>query len=160
MRPATNAGRTRGNGSMKHRLLGQCARLLAVRNVTGMSLVVLATIGLAGSAFAAAVKHYSFGYDQPHSTPYGIAADTFADKLSALSNGTMIIDQFPGAQLGQEPQMLQKIRSGDIDFIFSATANAATLSPESGVLSIHYLFKSEDQLVHAIADPKLVAAVQ
>ena len=31
----------------------------------------------------------------------------------------MIIDQFPGAQLGQEPQMLQKIRTGDIDFIIS-----------------------------------------
>ena len=31
----------------------------------------------------------------------------------------MIIDQFPGAQLGQEPQMLQKIRTGDIDFMFS-----------------------------------------
>ena len=53
----------------------------------------------------------------------------------------MIIDQFPGAQLGQEPQMLQKIRTGDIDFIFSSSANAATLSPQSGVLSIHFLFR-------------------
>jgi TRAP-type C4-dicarboxylate transport system substrate-binding protein len=72
----------------------------------------------------------------------------------------MVIDQFPGAQLGQEPQMLQKIRTGDIDFIFSATANAATLSPQSGVLSIHYLFRSEDHLVRAIADPKLVDAMR
>ncbi len=47
----------------------------------------------------------------------------------------MVIDQFPGAQLGQEPQMLQKIRTGDIDFMISSTANAATVSPESGVLS-------------------------
>ena len=62
----------------------------------------------------------------------------------------MIIDQFPGAQLGQEPQMLQKIRTGDIDFIFSASANAATLSPQSGVLSIHFLFKSEAHLVRAV----------
>ena len=62
----------------------------------------------------------------------------------------MIIDQFPGAQLGQEPQMLQKIRTGDIDFIFSASANAATLSPQSGVLSIHFLFRSEDHLVRAV----------
>ena len=43
----------------------------------------------------------------------------------------MIVDQFPGAQLGQEPQMLQKIRTGDIDFMISSTANAATVSPES-----------------------------
>jgi TRAP-type C4-dicarboxylate transport system substrate-binding protein len=72
----------------------------------------------------------------------------------------MVIDQFPGGQLGQEPQMLQKIRTGDIDFIFSATANAATLSPEAGVLSIHYLFRSEEHLVHAIADQKLVGAMR
>jgi tripartite ATP-independent transporter DctP family solute receptor len=116
--------------------------------------------GLAASALAQEVKHYSLGYDQPHTTGYGIGADLFAAKLSELSKGTMVIDQFPGAQLGQEPQMLQKIRTGDIDFIFSASANAATISPESGVLSIHYLFRSEDHLVRAIADPRLVAALR
>jgi tripartite ATP-independent transporter DctP family solute receptor len=109
---------------------------------------------------AAEVKHYSLGYDQPHTTAYGIGADLFAAKLAEVSGGSMVIDQFPGAQLGQEPQMLQKIRTGDIDFIFSATANAATLSPESGVLSIHYVFRSEDHLVRAIADPRLVGAMR
>jgi TRAP-type transport system periplasmic protein len=116
--------------------------------------------GFAGPVLAADVKHYSLGYDQPHTTGYGIGADLFAAKLSELSKGTMAIDQFPGAQLGQEPQMLQKIRTGDIDFIFSASANAATISPESGVLSIHYLFRSEDHLVRAIADPRLTAALR
>ena len=72
----------------------------------------------------------------------------------------MLIDQFPGAQLGQEPQMLQKIRTGDIDFMISSTANAATVSPESGVLSLHFIFRSEDQLIRAIGDPRLVAAVK
>jgi len=56
--------------------------------------------------------------------------------------------------------MLQKIRTGDIDFMISSTANAATVAPESGVLSIHYLFRSEDQLIKAIADPRLIAAVK
>jgi tripartite ATP-independent transporter DctP family solute receptor len=109
---------------------------------------------------AADPKHYSLGYDQPHTTAYGVGADMFAAKLSELSHGAMVIDQFPGAQLGQEPQMLQKIRTGDIDFIFSSTANAATLSPESGVMSIHYLFRSEDHLVKAIGDPRLVGAMR
>jgi TRAP-type C4-dicarboxylate transport system substrate-binding protein len=72
----------------------------------------------------------------------------------------MIIDQFPGAQLGQEPQMLQKIRTGDIDFMFSASANAATISPQSGVLSIHFLFRSEEHLVKGVATPALVYAIR
>jgi len=118
--------------------------------------------GLFGATMARAdeARHYSFAYDQPHTTGYGIAADIFDAKLSELSHGSMAIDQFPGAQLGQEPQMLQKIRTGDIDFMISSTANAATVAPESGVLSIHYLFRSEDQLIRAIADPRLIAAVR
>lgn len=115
---------------------------------------------LAQSAMAADPRHYTFGYDQPHTTGYGIAGDIFADKLKDLSKGTMLIDQFPGAQLGQEPQTLQKIRTGDIDFIITSTANAATVAPEAGVFSIHFVFRSEDHLAKAIADPKVVAAVR
>ena len=117
-------------------------------------------LAAASGTLAAEAQHYRFGYDQPHTTGYGVAGDIFAAKLSELSKGTMLIDQFPGAQLGQEPQMLQLVKSGDIDFIISSTANAATVSPESGVMSIHFLFKSEDHLEKAIADPKVVAAVR
>src|SRR5882757_8223505 len=125
----------------------------------GAAMAAGLAVGMA-DARAADAKHFSFGYDQPHTTAYGFAGDTFAAKLGELSKGTMIIDQFPGAQLGQEPQMLQKIRTGDIDFMISSTANAATVAPESGVLSIHYLFHSEDQLIKAIGDPRLVAVVR
>jgi tripartite ATP-independent transporter DctP family solute receptor len=119
-----------------------------------------ALVMIAPSADAADSRHYSLGYDQPHTTGYGSGGDIFAAKLSELSKGTMEIDQFPGGQLGQEPQMLQKIRTGDIDFIFSSTANAATVSPQSGVLSIHYLFRSDEHLIHAIASPVLVEEVK
>ena len=123
--------------------------------------VLAAALGLlvAGPA-AAADRHYTFGYDQPHTTGFGVAGDIFAAKLSELSKGSMAVDQFPGAQLGQEPQMLQKLRTGDIDFAIISSANSATLSPESGVMSIHFIFKTEDQLVHAIAEPRLIAAVR
>src|SRR5712671_529281 len=124
------------------------------------ALMVAGAALMAHAAAAAEVRHFTFGYDQPHTTGYGIAADTFANKLKELSDGALLVDQFPGAQLGQEPQMLQKIRTGDIDFIISSTANAATVAPEAGVMSIHFIFKSEAHLQKAIADPKVVAAVR
>src|SRR6266852_5127430 len=122
------------------------------------ALMVAGAALMAHAAAAAEVRHFTFGYDQPHTTGYGIAADTFANKLKELSDGALLVDQFPGAQLGQEPQMLQKIRTGDIDFIITSTANAATVSPEAGVLSIHFIFRGEDHLKKAISDPKVVAA--
>ena len=145
---------------MRHRVIGRRDAMWAVRSLIRATVIVMTAIGFAASGSAQDAKHYSFGYDQPHTTAYGIAADTFAEKLAALSKGTMIVDQFPGAQLGQEPQMLQKIRSGDIDFMISATANAATLSPESGIMSVHFLFRDEDHLVKCLADPRIIAAVR
>ncbi len=122
--------------------------------------LALAAAGLllAGTGDASAQRKFTFGYDQPHTTAYGIAADTFDAKLKELSGGKMSIDQFPGAQLGQEPQMLQKLRTGDIDFIITSTANASTVAPQSGVFSLHFLFRDEKHLAHAIADPKVSVA--
>src|SRR5579864_412756 len=122
-------------------------------------------IGLVAAAWSSAgwtqeARHYRFAYDQPRNTGYSIAGDIFADKLKELSKGTMIIDQYPGAQLGQEPQVLQLMKAGDIEFCISSSANAATLSPQAGVMSLHFLFRSEDHLKKALADPKVVQAVK
>src|SRR4051812_46538998 len=106
------------------------------------------------------VKHYRFAYDQPKPTGYGIVGDIFADKLKELSKGTMLVDRYPGAQLGQEPQVLQLVKSGDIEFCISSSANAATLSPQAGVMSLHFLFRSEAHLAKAMADPKVSDAVK
>jgi len=111
-------------------------------------------------ASAQEVKHYRFAYDQPRTTGYGILGDIFSEKLKALSKGTMLIDQYPGAQLGQEPQVLQLVKAGDLEFCISSSANAATLSPQAGVMSMHYLFRSEDHLVKAMANTEVANAVK
>jgi tripartite ATP-independent transporter DctP family solute receptor len=111
-------------------------------------------------ANAQEVKHYRFAYDQPKTTGYGIVGDIFSDKLKALSKGTMLIDQYPGAQLGQEPQVLQLVKAGDVEFCISSSANAATLSPQAGVMSMHFLFRSEAHLIMAIANPEVSRAVK
>ena len=112
------------------------------------------------STIQAQTRTFSFGYDQPKTTGYGLAGDIFDAKLKELSGGKMSINQFPAAQLGQEPVMLQKVRSGDIDFIISSSANASTLAPASGVMSLHYIFRDEAHLTKAIASPELAAAVK
>ena len=131
-------------------------------NVNRMLGAVIAVLGIVigASAGAQEVKHYRFAYDQPKTTGYGILGDIFADKLKALSKGTMLIDQYPGAQLGQEPQVLQLVKSGDVEFCISSSANAATLSPQAGVMSMHFLFRSEAHLIRALADPEVSKAVK
>jgi TRAP-type transport system periplasmic protein len=129
-----------------------------LRSVLGA--VVAALVMTAAGAGAQEAKHYRFAYDQPKSTGYGIVGDIFSDKLKALSKGSMLIDQYPGAQLGQEPQVLQLVKSGDVEFCISSSANAATLSPQAGVMSMHFLFRSEAHLIKAIADPEVAKAMK
>jgi tripartite ATP-independent transporter DctP family solute receptor len=123
-------------------------------------LIAAATIAFAASVSAQETKHYRFAYDQPRNTGYSVAGDLFADKLKELSKGAMLIDQYPGAQLGQEPQLLQLVKSGDIDFAIISSANTATISPQAGVMSLHFLFRDENHVVKALADPKVFEAIR
>ena len=123
--------------------------------VTGLGAAVIAAPHVVR---AQDVKHYRFAYDQPKNTGYGIVGDIFANKLKELSKGAMLIDQYPGAQLGQEPQVLQLVKSGDLEFCISSSANAATLSPQAGVMSLHFLFRSEEHLIKAMGDVRLADA--
>src|ERR1700737_2697690 len=124
-----------------------------LRKILG-AVVAASAIMMALGAAAQEVKHYRFAYDQPKTTGYGILGDIFSDKLKALSKGTMLIEQYPGAQLGQGPQVLRLVKSGDVEFCISSSANAATLSPQAGVMSMHFLFRSEAHPIKPIAPPE------
>src|ERR1700680_2599127 len=118
-----------------------------------------ATLMLAASAGAQEAKHYRFAHDQQLNSGYSIAYDIFSAKLKELSKGTMLVDQYPGGQLGQEPQILQLVRPGDIDFAIVSSANTSTISPQAGVMSLHFLFRSEDHMTKAVADAKVFEAI-
>src|SRR5437660_11110368 len=123
-------------------------------------LVAAVAIIFAASANAQDVKHYRFAHDQQLNTGYSVAYDMFSARLKELSKGAMLIDQYAGAQLGQEPQLLQLVKSGDIEFAIVSSANTATISPQAGVMSLHFLFRNADHVVKALADQKVIDAIK
>jgi len=122
--------------------------------------IAAAALIFAGGAGAQEAKHYRFAHDQQLNSGYSIAYDIFSAKLKELSKGTMLVDQYPGAQLGQEPQLLQLVKSGDIEFAIVSSANTATISPQAGVMSLHFLFRNADHVVKALADQKVIDAIK
>jgi len=123
--------------------------------------IALGAVSLAGcarpssSGATSGNRTLKFAYEGPTGTAQEIAANIFGKELKSASNGKLSVVQYPAAQLGSEPELLQKIRTGDIDFIISSTANAATIAPPSGVLSLHYLFSGRDAVITAISDDKV-----
>jgi tripartite ATP-independent transporter DctP family solute receptor len=132
----------------------------ATRGTIMAGVMLAATACLAVSAGAEEARHYRFAYDQPRNSGYSVAGDLFAEKLKDLSKGTMLIDQYPGAQLGQEPQLLQLVKAGDLDFAIVSSANTATISPQAGVMSLHFLFRSEGHVIKSLGDLKVFEAIR
>jgi tripartite ATP-independent transporter DctP family solute receptor len=125
------------------------------------ALVAAALAAALGAQPAVAQKReFSFAYDQPHASAYGFGADVFAKRLAELSKGAMVVNQYPGAQLGQEPQALQKVQTGDIDFTLVAVANSATIQPEAGVFSVHFIFKGPEHAMKVLTDPRVIGAMR
>src|SRR5246127_313181 len=122
---------------------------------------LIVACALAGfSPSAGAQTHYRFAHDQQLNSGYSVAYDIFSAKLKQLSGGQMVVDQYPGAQLGQEPQLLQLVKSGDLDFAIVSSANTATISPQAGVMSLHFLFRSEDHNIKSLGDQKVFEAIR
>ncbi len=127
--------------------------------VAALSVAVLAGVGVPSGAQAQA-RQFSFAYDQPRTSAYAFGADVFAKRLSELSKGSMSVNQYAGAQLGSEAQTLQKVQTGDIDFVLVSTANSSTIQPESGVFSLHFIFRSDAHAVKVLTDPAVIAAMK
>jgi len=132
---------------------------MLIRKLSTLAILLAATAMLAAPA-SAQKREFSFAYDQPKQSGYGIGAALFDKKLQELSKGTMSINQYPSAQLGTEAQTMQKVQTGDIDFVMLSTANASTAQPESGVFSIHFIFRDEAHAIKVLADPKVIAAMR
>src|ERR1700726_50148 len=140
--------------------MGADAVTISKAKSIAVAVIAAGTFVAAGGAHAQEVKHYRFAHDQQIPSGYSLAYDLFAAKLKELSKGQMPVDQYPGAQLGQEPQILQLVKSGDIDFAIVSSANTATISPQAGVMSLHFLFRSEDHNVKSLGDPKVFEAIR
>jgi len=140
--------KTGGNG-----IMGNPGKLF------GAAIAAAAMVWAAGAS-AQEAKHYRFAHDQQLNSGYSIAYDIFSARLKELSKGTMLIDQFPGAQLGQEPQLLQLVKAGDLDFAIVSSANTSTIAPQAGVMSLHFLFRSEEHNIKALGDEKVFEAVR
>src|ERR1700736_1533896 len=140
--------------------MGADAVTISKAKTIAVAIMAAGTLVAAATAHAQEVKHYRFAHDQQIPSGYSVAYDLFSGRLKELSKGQMLVDQYPGAQLGQEPQILQLVKSGDIDFAIVSSANTATISPQAGVMSLHFLFRSEDHNVKSLGDPKVFEAIR
>lgn len=75
------------------------------------------------------------------------AAYTFKEQLEEMSNGTITVELYPAAQLGDATSMLTQVEAGTLESCMSISNGqfATSYYPDLGFLDIPYLFESADE---------------
>jgi TRAP-type C4-dicarboxylate transport system substrate-binding protein len=112
----------------------------------------LTCLAVAGTALAAAAATDVVAQDKkplelryttgaPPKTPWVMQLERFAKDVEEESKGSMKIDQFIAAQLGNEQDTAQQIARGRIDMGGFSNGAVALLTPEISLLGLPFYFK-------------------
>jgi TRAP-type transport system periplasmic protein len=104
---------------------------------------VLTTAIVAGSAAlfafgAQAQTKLKLGHVGAVGSHFDKASQQFAEKVKEKSGGKVIVELFAASQLGNDKDMLQKMKLGQIDF-FIPSSIMSSVTPEYGVWDMPYI---------------------
>ncbi|WP_291322743.1 TRAP transporter substrate-binding protein [Desulfonatronospira sp.] len=98
---------------------------------------------------ASAQQVIRVGMGDPIDSDQGAFAQRFKEVVEGLSNGDIRVELFPGGALGQEPEMLQNVRMGQLEVAIVAVGNVAPFIPQYAALSYPYLIETHYDAVKA-----------
>lgn len=70
----------------------------------------------------------------------------FADEVAEKTDGRIKIEVYAGGQLGEEKACVEQVQMGSLDFTKSSMGALTSFNEQLNLMSLPYLFKSEDHL--------------
>jgi len=107
--------------------------------------------GVLGAGTAAAETTVRIAHATPESSPIHQALLFFQEELAARSDGEMVVEIFPGGQIGSVQEATELVQSNNISMTTGASVLLSSTIPELMVLDQFLLFDDEDQ-AHALLD--------
>lgn len=124
-----------------------------------LSLLALTACGTSGdSATADDQIVLRYGYAS-NSEPVVKAMHYFGDLVEEKTNGEIVIDYYPDAQLGGETQLIELTQTGAIDFTKVGGSALEGFSSEYGIFSVPYLFEDEDHYFRVMENEEIINPV-
>ena len=81
----------------------------------------------------------------PTSSEQHAAAENFAKKVAAASNGNITIQILPAGQGGGQREVIESVSLGTLDMGYGESGLYANYLPEFSVLALAYLYRNFDQ---------------
>lgn len=126
-----------------------------MRNVRPIIAITLLVIGLSMFLSSPALtragekKVLRLGHGQSAKSPFHLAAERFAEGVTKRTNGTLEIQLFPGAQLGNQRALVEGVKIGTIDFIVVSPSNLDFLTQQMAAFDLPFLFRNREHAFKA-----------
>jgi tripartite ATP-independent transporter DctP family solute receptor len=92
------------------------------------------------------IERLRFGYNMPEGSVMHEAAVRLAAELEASSAGRLQVELFPNQQLGNDHQMLEMARRGELDLLLTPTAKLSVALPQMQYPDLPFYFPASDDL--------------
>lgn len=79
----------------------------------------------------------------------------FAKRVEEKSNGKIKVETYSDSQVGNDGELLEAVKSGNISFVFQTTAPQVTLVPQAAILDVPMAFKNKE-IARKVLDGKLL----
>ena len=107
----------------------------------GISLGLFATAGLCLAQSTVSMK---VGHDSGTDFPYHDAAEWFKKEVEEKTEGRVSVQLFPNAQLGDEAAMIDGLKIGSVDLVYTSIAPISELVPEVELFDMPFLLRDMD----------------
>ena len=108
-----------------------------------------------GSSLALAQQTYTLrlGHNNAITHPVNLTAEYFAKNVKEKSNGRLVIQVYPAAQLGDERQLSEAVQIGTVDIMYGQTPMFGRFVREFNGLEGGYLFRDLDHMMKVMQGP-------
>lgn len=112
---------------------------------------ILTVLLLFGAQGAFAQEYIlKFGTLGPEGSSWAIMAYKFRDVARERTHGKVLIKVYPGGSLGDEPEMVQKMRLGQLQSAGLTAMGISKIAPETMVISLPFLFNNYDEIDYVL----------
>jgi len=115
--------------------------------------VVLLGLSLSGCGKKSDVTKIKMGHALDTEHPVHKAMEFMAEKLEEKSGGKVILEIYPGEQLGSEREMIEQVQMGLLDMTKVSTSPLESFIPSMSVFSVPYLFRDSEHLWKVLEGP-------
>ena len=100
------------------------------------------------------VYNLRFGHNIQENSALHQAALRFASLVNERTHGQVQVEIFPNQQLGNDHQMIEMARAGELDIILTPTAKLSALAPQMQYVDLPFLFPTRED-AYALLDGKV-----